>query len=103
MKITKNQKGLASAIALLVLGILTVLISAGAYYLLKGTGQYFPDSPGTKSLDFSGENGYAAPSNEKVPISYSDKTIDIQTELNSTNIGEVESDMNALESGRNSF
>ena len=96
MKMRINQKGLAPAIALVVLGILAILISAGAYYLLKGTGQYSPESSATRPLDYSKENGSATTSGE-VPVSDSDKTSDIEAELNSTDIGEVDSDIDALE------
>ena len=96
MKMRINQKGLAPAIALVVLGILAILISAGAYYLLKGTGQYNPESSATRPLDYSNENGDTTPLQE-VPVSDSDKTSDIEDELNGTDIGEVDSDIDALE------
>ena len=95
----KNQEGLVPAIALIILAILAILISAGAYYLLKGlkgTGQYTPETTTTRHLDYSNENGYTS-SSQEVPVSDSDKTSDIDAELNSTNIGEVESDIDSLE------
>lgn len=95
MKMRKNEKGLTPAIALVILAILAVLISAGAYYLLKGTGQYSPEST-TRPVDYSNENGYPSTSDE-VPVSDSDKTSDIESELNATDVGEIDSDIDALE------
>lgn len=98
----KNEKGLTPIIALVVLAILAVLISAGAYYLLKGTGQYPPESS-TRPVDYSKENGSTATSDKEIPVSDSDKTSDIEAELNTTDVGEVDSDIDAIESDAGSL
>lgn len=96
----KAQKGVAPALALIVLAILAILVSAGAYYLLKGTGQY-PSESTTRSLDYT--QPQTVSEGEEIPVSDSDKTSDIEAELESTDLGDFESDIEGLELDANSL
>lgn len=90
----ERQRGLAPAMALIILAIFAVIVSAGAYYLLKNTGQYPSETSRTRRL----ENGRPSQvtSGEEIPVSDSDKTSDIEAELESTSLGEFESDIEDL-------
>ena len=78
----RNEKGLVLVIALLILAIAVILASAGAYYLLKSTGRYPDKTEEVRPLE--------------VPISDSDKTTDIEKELESTDVGELDADFEDL-------
>lgn len=83
----KSQLGMTPLIALVVLGLVLLLISAGAYYLLKTTGRY----PSRQS-----ESSFVGQPTE-IPISNSDKTSVIERELESTDIGSLEADLGQLD------
>ncbi len=93
----KQEKGLAPAAALVILAILALLVSAGAYYLLKSAGKYPPQSSVTRPLNNSQGNGSQDTTGQEIPVSDSDKTSNIEAEVESTNIGEVESEIKGLE------
>lgn len=95
----KYQKGLVPVLALIIIAILAVLLSAGAYYILKSTGKY-PKETGERAVDYTQEESISP---EEVPVSDSDKTSDIEAELESTNIGEVESDIELLDADAGSL
>lgn len=90
----ERQRGLAPAMALIILAIFAVIVSAGAYYLLKNTGQYPSETSRTRPLD--GGRPSQVTSGEEIPVSDSDKTSDIEAELESTSLGEFESDIEDL-------
>lgn len=91
----KHEMGLAPALALIILAILAVIVSAGAYYLLRSTGQYPSETSRTRQLDYG--QGTQITSGEEIPVSDSDKTSDIEAELESTSVGDFESDIRGLE------
>lgn len=95
----KLQKGLVPVLALIIIAILAVLLSAGAYYILKGIGKY-PAETGERAVDYTQEESLSP---EEVPVSDSDKTSDIEAELESTNIGEVKSDIELLDADAGSL
>jgi len=76
-------------IALIILAIAAVLLSAGAYYLLKGTGKLPAGVTETKPLEFVQK--------EALPISSSDEIGDIEKELDGTIVGTVDQDLNELD------
>lgn len=93
----ERQNGLAPAMALIILAILVVIVSAGAYYLLKNTGQYPSETLRTRPVDYGQPSqATSGDSGEEILVSDSDKTSDIEAELDSTSLGEFESDLDSL-------
>jgi len=90
----ERQNGLAPAMAIIILAIAAIIVSAGAYYLLKITGQYPSETLRTRPVDYGQPS--QATSGEEIPVSDSDKTGDIEAELDSTSLGEFESDLDSL-------
>ena len=90
----ERQKGLAPAMAIIILAIAAIIVSAGAYYLLKNTGQYPSETLRTRPVDYAQPSQVT--SGEEIPVSDSDKTSDIEAELDSTSLGEFESDLDSL-------
>ncbi len=98
MSTAKNQKGFAS---LLIVVIILVLVVAGMGYYIYQQGSF--DSPSVTS-DSSSRN-VSIDDVGKVPVSESDKTTDIDKELESTELelGDLDKELQELESDASSI
>ncbi len=97
MKQNKNNEGIAHIVIMLLIGAVALIIvaSAGAYYFLKLKGQqYVPAQP---------VQTYNSVSQTPPPISKSDKTTDIQKDLNTTIVNPVDTDLNKLDAASKSL
>lgn len=93
----KNNQGFTPVLILIILFILVVLASAGSYYLLRQTG-VAPDLPTSiKSL------GKPQVSPAPIPISESDEIEVLLRELDDTNVGILDSDLDTLDSEASSL
>lgn len=86
----KNQKGSTPFFILILIGIVVLLISAGSYYYLRYTGKFA--SP-----------VYSAPKTtqkveqvDEVGVSNSDDMSTIESELDETDIGSIEDDLEEI-------
>ena len=112
IKTNKNQiatpasrQGFAHIILFLILGgiVLLVVASAGAYYFLKMNGSLYntattPTVP-TKVYTYS----TPTPSPTATPSGSTDKTTDLQNNLNATTLNPVDSDLNQLDTSAKSL
>jgi hypothetical protein len=91
----KKEKGAAPLIGLIILAILAVLVSAGAYYFLKAAGKLPSVVSVPQPTNFVEE--------EELPISDSDEIEDIEKELDSTVVGSIEEDLDELDAEASSL
>lgn len=83
----RNEKGVVQVFAIIVAGALLVILLSVFIFSQKGDKKLFTIQESTEETTVAKE----------MPISDSDKTTDIEAELDSTDVGDFESDIDSLE------
>lgn len=94
----KTENGVAHLFVMIVAGSLLVVLLALFIYFQK-TSQIIKTRKPSDAYKVTQE----VDTTEEIPISDSDKTIDIEKELNSTSVGSFDQDIEALESDASSL
>lgn len=87
----KNQRGSTPFLVLVLIGIVVLVLSAGSYYYLQYTGKI-------ASPAYTKQETKPVEQADEVGVSNSDDISSIESELDKTDIGSIDDDMEEIQS-----